>query len=88
MEDTNRDEDTISTERMNELFEQLLDAEYFGDKRKIFAEMREGMDYHILGNISAALEIPIQGKSLQDDMEFIDYALRVSSQYETKRFGR
>jgi len=82
------DEERETNEKMDELFEKFVDADYFGDKLKIFREMKEGMDYHTLGNIAAVLDTAISGKNLNEDIEFIDYALRTAGKYETKRFGR
>ncbi|MBO5239227.1 MAG: DUF1653 domain-containing protein [Lachnospiraceae bacterium] len=78
--DINTEEDKI--EGVNPLLIRFLDAETYGEKLKIYLEMRDSIDEVILTDVAASLDISTGSGTLEEQYASVQFALHTLAKYE------
>lgn len=78
--DINTEEDAI--EGVNPLLIRFLDAETYGEKLKIYLEMRDSIDEVILTDVAASLDISTGNGTLEEQYASVQFALHTLAKYE------
>ena len=73
------------TQKINPLLLQFLDAETYGEKLKIFLEMRDTIDEVVLTDVAASMDISTGTGSLEEQYASVQFALHTLAKYERNK---
>lgn len=72
-------------QKINPLLLQFLDAETYGEKLKIFLEMRDTIDEVVLTDVAASMDISTGTGSLEEQYASVQFALHTLAKYERNK---